>query len=90
MNHNPAPINPAPINPAPINPAPIRPLSTEEIRMPTYEVSVLTRGGADARRIRVQATSPDRAKEAAVAIANAQADANRKSYQYHVTHVRQA
>jgi hypothetical protein len=58
--------------------------------MPTYEVSVLTRGGADARRLRVQATSPDKAREAAVAIANAQADANGKSHRYHATHVRQA
>jgi hypothetical protein len=67
----------------------MNPFPSREISMPTYEVSLLTRGGADAHTVSVRATSPDQAKEAAVATANARAQASGKSYQYHATHVRE-
>jgi hypothetical protein len=55
--------------------------------MATFEVSLLSRGGADSHTVRIDATSPDRAKQAAVAMANARAKASGKPYEYVATNV---
>ena len=55
--------------------------------MRTFEVGVISTGGADAHKIRVQATSESNAKEKALQIANANAKTNGKPYEYKVTSV---
>lgn len=53
-----------------------------------YEVELLSKGGGSRKSIRVQATSPDRAKAAAVSMANAEARASNSPFEYQPTNVR--
>jgi len=53
-----------------------------------YDVTVQSPGGGSTKSIRVEATSSDKAKVAAEAIANAEAKANGSSYTYKATSVR--
>jgi hypothetical protein len=68
---------------------PIRCHQPREIAMTKYKVGLHTNGGKRIEII-VDATSPDKAKEAAVAMANAQAKAKGESYVYHATSASEA
>jgi hypothetical protein len=54
-----------------------------------FEVGLISNGGVDAHKVTVEAYSEQAAKEAAVAMANAaaKADRNRKPYSYGVTSI---
>lgn len=53
-----------------------------------YEVELLSKGGGSRKTIRVSATSPDKAKAAAEAMANAEARASGSPFVYQPTTVR--
>lgn len=55
--------------------------------MRPYKVDLLSAGGGYRHSLVVTATSPDRARQLAVTIANAKAQAQGKRIQFHATNV---